>query len=148
MKKLAFCFAVVCFAFIGCSDVSEEAGTSGGDGTSEGIGNSEGIDTSKTDPNGCVPATCDGAKVCLKTDSNHCGSCGHACSDNQVCIDQKCEDIKDGNGQKPACTDTVCDGACVDIKTDSKHCGDCSHACSEGQSCIEGVCEDQSGREG
>ena len=147
MKKIAFCFAVVCFAFMGCSDVSEEEGTSGGDGTSEGVGTSEGIDTPKNDSNGCVPATCDGTKVCLKTDSNHCGSCGHACSDNQVCNDQKCEDIEDGNDQKPACSDTVCDGACVDIQTNSKHCGDCGHACGEGQSCIEGVCKDQSGPE-
>ena len=69
----------------------------------------------------------------LQTDRDHCGACGNACADGELC----------------------CGGACVDPATDGEHCGGCDRFCPSAP-CCEGACcpphevctRDQAGRLG
>ncbi len=85
---------------------------------------------------------CDDTCVAVASDIEHCGVCGNACGDDEVC---------DGSGTCAAtCADDtiVCDGACIDPLTDNDYCGasdDCIGAddgvsCPQGFSCEDGLC--------
>tara|TARA_B100000676_G_C17788489_1_gene685716 strand:- start:2 stop:685 length:684 start_codon:yes stop_codon:yes gene_type:complete len=89
---------------------------------------------------GCAAGTtsCDGQCVDLTTSHANCGSCGTACTDDEVCEQSECS---------TQCSDalTDCAGACVDLTTNDSHCGACDNACDSGGSCSEGECLEASG---
>lgn len=75
---------------------------------------------------------CDGACVELDRDPDHCGACGAACSDTELCVDGRCA---------PPCGElAACEGTCADLTSDARHCGGCGIACPEGSICSEGAC--------
>ncbi len=72
---------------------------------------------------------CDGVCADLSVDRNHCGTCGNACGQGEVC---------DGAGSCAVSCATglsECSGACVDTDTDEAHCGSCGNACDAGEVC-------------
>lgn len=69
------------------------------------------------------------------TDRQHCGSCGNACDDGEVCSEGECA-LSCGGG-----TPTQCGDSCVNTSTNPAHCGDCGEACESGQVCADGQCE-------
>ncbi len=96
----------------------------------------------------CIAASClSGYHVyggpnapCEPDDHENCGEHGHACAENQVCLDGGCT-IGCADGLKD------CDGVCVDLASNADHCGGCGVACSpdafEGSAkmvCIGGAC--------
>lgn len=90
--------------------------------------------------NGTPPVTCSDGRVdcsgtCVdtKADRAHCGACGNACADGQVCAAGACS----ANCTAPL---TNCDGACVDTSSDAAHCGGCGKACAPGSICNAGTC--------
>ena len=124
MKRLACCLFLACLSLSGCADVPD----------------SEKQPEDVTQPDECKPVNCDGLMVCLQNDSHHCGSCGHACDDGEICKDSDCVAPPDGTSEPPECTGKMCDGVCVDIETDKNHCGDCGHVCGAGMICKEQKC--------
>lgn len=86
-------------------------------------------------PTGCPTGQveCDGACVATASDPAHCGGCGQACGNEQVCSNGTCTD---------GCTSgqLACDRACVDPSTDPRHCGGCGQGCASGQTCRSGQC--------
>ena len=76
---------------------------------------------------------CNGACVDLSSDGNNCGSCGNACSAEQVCSGGVCSAECGANL-------TPCGQSCVDLNTSILNCGGCGVACQSGQSCQGGVC--------
>jgi hypothetical protein len=74
----------------------------------------------------------------------HCGGCGHACNDGEVCFGSQCQGC--------ARTQTMCsmdepNGSgvilfCADLTQDDGNCGKCGHVCpAKAPSCIHGHCE-------
>lgn len=88
----------------------------------------------------CTATCCDGLCVDTTANSNHCGACGQACGQAQVCVDGACA-ATCPTGQTP------CTGACVDLQTNAQNCGACGRACAAGQACNDGVCGCASGFE-
>ena len=84
---------------------------------------------------GCPPGQerCDGLCVDPRSNPNHCGSCGNACPETEVCDDGSCADSCSGGR-------TDCDRACVDTNTNPLHCGGCSQFCSQAEICSNGAC--------
>ena len=41
----------------------------------------------------------DGCEIEAQTDNNHCGSCGHACTDNRLCTQGHCTPVEPGGCQ-------------------------------------------------
>ncbi len=76
---------------------------------------------------------CDGVCVDLTSDASNCGSCNHACSDEQFCSTGACAAECDANL-------TQCGQSCVDVSTSILHCGGCNAACQGGQTCEAGIC--------
>lgn len=68
-------------------------------------------------------------------DPRNCGSCGHACLENEYCIEGLCS----GRCLAPY---TTCGSLCVDTASDPQHCGSCNHGCPGGQVCSQGNCSD------
>jgi hypothetical protein len=66
---------------------------------------------------------CEGRCVALDRDVRHCGSCGHACAENEACLSGECV---------LQCTmeQRLCEGACRDVQRDIAHCGACGAACA------------------
>jgi hypothetical protein len=56
----------------------------------------------------------------LQDDERNCGSCGHACQQNETC----------------------CAGTCVDTSSSEAHCGACGSPCGSGISCCNSICTD------
>lgn len=77
--------------------------------------------------------TC-GGEICVdvNADAAHCGGCGVACGDGEVCDAGSCVGC-------PAGTD-VCASGCVDTATDVFNCGSCGAVCAAGQICEAGTC--------
>ncbi|HEY3448291.1 MAG TPA: hypothetical protein VGK67_18185 [Myxococcales bacterium] len=75
----------------------------------------------------CSPTVC----ADLKTDPQHCGTCGSACAVGQSCVEGVC-----------ACPagSLSCDGVCVSVKSDPKNCGVCGNDCGD-QLCLDGQCK-------
>ncbi len=84
----------------------------------------------------CADTCCDGVCVNTKNDKNNCGTCGNACLDDKVCMNNTCV------ASEEACLDGQewCNGECVNVQSDAKHCGDCSTRCKDGESCQSGKC--------
>ncbi len=84
----------------------------------------------------CADTCCDGVCVNTKNDKNNCGTCGNACLDGKVCMNNTCV------ASEEACSDGQewCNGECVNVQSDAKHCGDCSTRCKDGESCQSGKC--------
>lgn len=115
---------------VGCSTVAdldgytfdlEEDGGIGGKGGSAGKG-------------GCSGglSSCSGTCVDKKTNKSNCGTCGHACLGDQICMSGTC------GCPTPK---TVCGSVCADLKSDSANCGTCGNACVGGKICVSGVCK-------
>lgn len=85
---------------------------------------------------GCAQGltACGGGCVNTQSSPEHCGGCGRACGENQVCASGSCS----GAGCPPG--QTQCDAACADLNDDAAHCGMCGRACAAGQSCQAGQC--------
>jgi len=77
--------------------------------------------------------SCDGACADPMSDPRHCGGCGIACGDGEVCDGGSCV-IACPRGQ------AACDGACVNLAESEDHCGACGNACGAGETCIDGAC--------
>jgi len=71
--------------------------------------------------------------VDLSSDVDHCGACGNACEEDEVCFDGSC-DSECGGGL------TNCSGSCVDTDSDEHHCGRCDNECPTPPN-AEPVCE-------
>lgn len=71
--------------------------------------------------------------VDLEQDRNHCGACGRACGDDQLCVDGSCT---------AACTagTTVCGNSCVALDDDPANCGACDRWCDGDEVCQAGEC--------
>ncbi len=83
----------------------------------------------------CPPGldNCGGACVDLRTEHDHCGTCGRACEPAEVCFGGEC--------LLECPDDTIaCSGSCVDISSDVINCGECDNVCAVGEH-AEPVCE-------
>ncbi len=83
----------------------------------------------------CASGTsCDSECANFWVDTKHCGACGNACKDGEVCMLGEC---KSGCGVGY----TDCNGGCHDTQRSKKHCGACGNACNDGEVCVEGACK-------
>ena len=119
--------------------VSREAtGSSGG-------GSSPPTPTPTRTSGGCGAGLtrCAGACVDLRSDRNHCGSCGAFCPDmgGLVCAAGICGCPAGwvDCSQAPGVPQGI-DGYCADIGTDPGNCGACGASCPAGQTCRNGRC--------
>lgn len=145
--------AVLVVGSFGCSPLSPgtDAGTGGGSGGSAGGGSGTGSDggalevlaQSHQPDAGCRAnyAACGAVCADVTTDSRHCGTCGHSCS-NPVgggfgfgCVGGTCAlDAGCANDQ------ISCDGTCRQPQLSVDHCGSCFNRCSDRQLCVGGAC--------
>jgi len=70
---------------------------------------------------------------CIDTaaSADHCGACGAACADGEVCHDSAC-----------ACSGAgllECGGHCIDSSRSKENCGACGHICEA--RCVRGECD-------
>ena len=76
---------------------------------------------------------CSGTCAYLSSDSQNCGSCGHACKTTELCASGAC-----------TCDTslyTECTQGCVDTKNDALNCGACDAACpGDAPYCWSGQC--------
>lgn len=89
---------------------------------------------------------CSGNCTNTLTDSNHCGSCTHACPTGYDCTNGKCMCASPTLGCAPQ-ADSGSDAAivCIDPKTDTNNCGACGNVCTDGGAnaipgCADGGC--------
>lgn len=80
--------------------------------------------------------TC-GGMVCvdLRTDAQHCGSCGQACGGMATCVDGGC--VCPGDL-------AACGSGCVDLDSDPANCGSCGSGCGD-LFCLQGDCSTDCG---
>jgi hypothetical protein len=69
----------------------------------------------------------------VRSDNLHCGRCGNACGEGQVCDEGTCR-----VSCQPHLTD--CGGRCLDLRSDPEHCGVCDRACPVDDTCMLGNC--------
>jgi hypothetical protein len=74
----------------------------------------------------------------LQSDVLHCGDCGTACENDEVCDAGECVCPPDK---------TDCDGVCVDLETDADHCGDCETECENNKICADAECTCPAGQD-
>lgn len=72
---------------------------------------------------GCVDVT---------SDARHCGACGNACGERQLCQGSACACQPGTN---------ACASGCADLLTDAQNCGICGNACAAGEVCESGGCQ-------
>jgi hypothetical protein len=82
---------------------------------------------------------CAGACVEPLSDHDNCGTCGHACTDTEVCSLGICTAAGCAVGW------TDCAGSCYDLNNDILHCGACDGVCGAGQYCSGGLCHSRTG---
>lgn len=132
MRSLAL-FA--CGLLVACggssADFSEEPDATPAD-TAVAAGDSVGADAETSPPADAAcsaPRTvCGAACVDTKTDPNHCGACGNACTELGLsCVSGACK-----------CTGAMCGGRCTNPKTDPNHCGTCGDQVCENEVCVDG----------
>lgn len=76
---------------------------------------------------------CDG--ICLRNTSTvNCGRCGNICPSGTVCQFGRCDEWGCYYGNVP------CDGICVNTNSDPENCGSCGNRCPANTECVEGVC--------
>ncbi|MBQ9396401.1 MAG: hypothetical protein IJU23_12935 [Proteobacteria bacterium] len=70
----------------------------------------------------CSLTCCSSGCVEISTNSHHCGQCGNACPEGQICSRGICQ-----------CTGHLiqCGNACVDLSSDSENCGNCGNECPD-----------------
>jgi hypothetical protein len=84
-------------------------------------------------------ATCGTTCVDTRTDTQHCGACGHACPAGWECSGGVCG--CGGETEPPDSNVTICcEGAWIDGDWDDANCGACGVACDAGEACLEGGC--------
>jgi hypothetical protein len=89
------------------------------------------------DPQQCAPfRLCDNACVDTQSNAKHCGACGAAIADGQICSMGAAVRADVGCGMR-----TLCNGGCVDTNTHPLFCGGCDVACETSQRCAMGRCE-------
>ncbi|MCS6914897.1 MAG: hypothetical protein NZ890_16885 [Myxococcota bacterium] len=76
---------------------------------------------------------CNGSCVQTASNPDHCGGCGIACSELQVCSLGQCADNCAGGL-------ALCGRQCVDVASDTMNCGGCGRRCAEGAVCEQGRC--------
>ncbi len=80
---------------------------------------------------------CDGPGtrcVNINTSENHCGACGNACGENEICLDGDCT---------PMCEDGLQNGLETDIDCGGPLCLPCANGqrCTENADCTSDLCE-------
>ncbi len=127
-------------SWMGCGDADSGASGSGGEssGTSAvttGATTTGGATTSAGGSASCGAGTSLCGDACVDTahDPAHCGACGAACAEGEVCSMGQCA-IECLGGS------TKCGDACIDVDHDPAHCGGCDVACLEGEVCSDGQC--------
>ncbi len=93
-------------------------------------GGASGTPDGDTPPSCCQGTACGTACVDLQTDSNHCGSCDHACAPSETCQLGTCT----------TCQANLCGTECVDLVSDPNNCGNCGTVCAPNQPCVGGYC--------
>jgi hypothetical protein len=88
----------------------------------------------------CCPLS-SGASFCADTrnDRNHCGTCGHACAEGELCVHGLCACGVPGGCDCPSGLQR-CSAECVDAQTNRNHCGICGNACADWEQCQGGEC--------
>ena len=79
---------------------------------------------------------CGGECVDIRSEPAHCGECGRACPEGEVCALGECR----GDCPDPLVS---CGRACVDLQIDPRHCGVCDNACLFDHAighCFDGEC--------
>ncbi|MBI4704383.1 MAG: hypothetical protein HY744_25035 [Deltaproteobacteria bacterium] len=92
---------------------------------------------------------CGGQCVDTDIDPSHCGACGQACAEDQVCSAGTCGLGCLGGATRcgDRCVDAQLDPAncggskCVDTQVDAANCGGCGKACGQGEACVQGACK-------
>jgi hypothetical protein len=85
----------------------------------------------------CDVARCDGACVDLRVDPAHCGACGHACAEGELCSAGAC--ALECAAPLVACAEE--NGArCASLAADPRHCGACGGPCPAGTVCSAATC--------
>jgi hypothetical protein len=84
----------------------------------------------------CKTAAIKCGKACInpKTNAQHCGQCGNACSSTAACVNGACQ------ASKTSCPKDQCGTLCVDFQDDEAHCGGCGNACQGDLTCVNGQC--------
>lgn len=83
---------------------------------------------------GCQTGQALCGNVCTDTssDTNNCGSCGHACGAGAVCASGVCT--------CPAGQTSCQSGVCADLSSNVNNCGACGNVCAAGDTCTAGAC--------
>ncbi len=125
-------------------------------------------------PNPCLECdaesccTVDGVPTCvdLTGNSTHCGGCGLACTNEEICVEGQC--LCDGvlcGDEETCCSEACvlpghpscpcgdltdgcdaendewcCDGLCAPLTADASNCGECGIECADYQICANGAC--------
>lgn len=85
----------------------------------------------------------------ISSDRANCGSCGQACSNDELCCAGVCLGMSAASESGcPACSTEnpcadsalCCGGACRDLERDRRHCGACGHSCEQAERCCGGTC--------
>jgi len=87
----------------------------------------------------CPPAQatlCGNECADLQSAVAHCGDCGTACINNQICAAGGCTCAA---GQTD-CNASANQPGCADLSSTPAHCGDCGTACINNQICAAGAC--------
>ena len=177
-SPLPLAFAVLMSALAGCSLITaselsgKPEGTTAAGGASSSSAHGGGGQSATGGGGGdacgsaCGPkACCDGVCVDL-TQPEHCGGCGVACNDNELCCDKACTDFRFDEFNCGACgktcPGTIClggdctnqcnapfedcnknmalDGCEANLSSDPNHCGSCAVACPANAICNGGMC--------
>lgn len=115
----------------------------------------------------CVPtpdcfdgSICEAQCVDTRTDEDHCGACGNACSAELSCCGGQCLDLsvsdehcgECGNmcvggsfceASACRCPDEIplsCGETCIDPATNADHCGACDNVCQSIEDCVDSTC--------
>jgi hypothetical protein len=85
----------------------------------------------------CAPFdVCTDECVDLESDALHCGACGTAIGEGEICSRGSPISADVGCGAR-----RLCDRGCVDTQNNPFHCGGCGVACQRGGRCMMGRCE-------
>ncbi|AUX39414.1 uncharacterized protein SOCE26_008050 [Sorangium cellulosum] len=133
---------IACAEGQGCAEGRCRGGEGGGGegGGGEGGGGEGGEGGGGGPDSGCEEGETACAGVCADLESSpyHCGACGKACAEGQICEGGEC-----------ACGEGLeqCEDVCVSVQSDRANCGECGNSCSPTQQCVEGACTCSEGLE-
>lgn len=117
---------------------SGAATTSGTTTGATGSTGSTGSTTSATSSDGCERGLvrCGDACVDLQADTSHCGACGVACAQDDICTNRVCK-VRGTYCADAGGLGAVCGGLCVLTDQSLDHCGGCGVACDATSYCSE-----------